>query len=375
MTRRSRARCSRWRGRPRSSRAVGEELRAARRGRPLRRVVGRRRRASRSLGHWADAVIRRGSRGTIAAPWRLSPTANGEPVADARSRRPYLLSPMPLKTAGAAARERRRALSRSTSSGWRSASTSRSCCARCSSTRRRPLVAALGPPPRVAAVPDPGHRARLPAGRALRAARARGRRARRARRIDPRGVDRPRVRARHRLRLHDDRAESRPRGVTCALAIGLLRAAYELLAARAAARGRHSSQGVLVGEATQPRASCARRSGATAAASATSSSGVAASSGLRRSESSRARDRGSPPDETDPRRGTTSTTRRCSRSSSARIAAACKVRLAPRTTELLVQSGEYVPGQGVPLFELRPPILAGMGLGAKRAFDLVVSAR
>jgi hypothetical protein len=30
-----------------------------------------------------------------------------------------------------------------------------------------------------------------------------------------------------------------------------------------------------------------------------------------------------------------------------------KVRLAPRTTELLVQQGEYVPGQGVPLFELK----------------------
>src|SRR5436309_1633202 len=29
-----------------------------------------------------------------------------------------------------------------------------------------------------------------------------------------------------------------------------------------------------------------------------------------------------------------------------------KVRVAPRTTELLVERGEYVPGQGVPLFEL-----------------------
>ena len=34
-----------------------------------------------------------------------------------------------------------------------------------------------------------------------------------------------------------------------------------------------------------------------------------------------------------------------------------KVRLAPDTTELLVQRGEYVPGQGAPLFELRPPVL------------------
>ena len=50
-----------------------------------------------------------------------------------------------------------------------------------------------------------------------------------------------------------------------------------------------------------------------------------------------------------------------------------KVRLAPRTTELLVQQGEYVPGQGVPLFELRPPVLAGTDWAVKRAFDLAVS--
>jgi exopolysaccharide biosynthesis polyprenyl glycosylphosphotransferase len=50
-----------------------------------------------------------------------------------------------------------------------------------------------------------------------------------------------------------------------------------------------------------------------------------------------------------------------------------KVRLAPRTTELLVQQGEYVPGQGVPLFELRPPVLTGANWAVKRSFDLVVS--
>ena len=53
--------------------------------------------------------------------------------------------------------------------------------------------------------------------------------------------------------------------------------------------------------------------------------------------------------------------------------AGVKVRLAPRTTELLVQRGEYVPGQGVPLFELRPPILAGTDWAVKRAFDILVS--
>jgi exopolysaccharide biosynthesis polyprenyl glycosylphosphotransferase len=50
-----------------------------------------------------------------------------------------------------------------------------------------------------------------------------------------------------------------------------------------------------------------------------------------------------------------------------------KVRIAPRTTELLIQRGEYVPGQAVPLFELRPPILAGADWATKRVFDLVVS--
>ena len=49
-----------------------------------------------------------------------------------------------------------------------------------------------------------------------------------------------------------------------------------------------------------------------------------------------------------------------------------KVRLAPKTTELLVDRGEYVPGQGVPLFELRPPVFAGADWAVKRTFDLVV---
>ncbi len=50
-----------------------------------------------------------------------------------------------------------------------------------------------------------------------------------------------------------------------------------------------------------------------------------------------------------------------------------KVRLAPDTTDLLVHEGRYVPGQGVPLFELRPPILSGFDWAVKRAFDLVAS--
>jgi exopolysaccharide biosynthesis polyprenyl glycosylphosphotransferase len=50
-----------------------------------------------------------------------------------------------------------------------------------------------------------------------------------------------------------------------------------------------------------------------------------------------------------------------------------KVQLAPDTTELLVQRGEYVPGQGAPLFELRPPALTGWDWAVKRSFDLVTS--
>jgi exopolysaccharide biosynthesis polyprenyl glycosylphosphotransferase len=53
---------------------------------------------------------------------------------------------------------------------------------------------------------------------------------------------------------------------------------------------------------------------------------------------------------------------------------AVKVRVAPRTTELLVERGEYVPGQGLPLFELRPPIFAGTDWALKRTFDVVVAA-
>ena len=50
-----------------------------------------------------------------------------------------------------------------------------------------------------------------------------------------------------------------------------------------------------------------------------------------------------------------------------------RVRIAPKTTELLLQRGEYVPGQGVPLFELQPPVLAGTDWALKKAFDLGVS--
>jgi exopolysaccharide biosynthesis polyprenyl glycosylphosphotransferase len=53
--------------------------------------------------------------------------------------------------------------------------------------------------------------------------------------------------------------------------------------------------------------------------------------------------------------------------------AGVRVRIAPTTTDLLVKRGEYVPGQGVPLFELRPPVLAGTDWAVKKAFDAGVS--
>ncbi len=54
--------------------------------------------------------------------------------------------------------------------------------------------------------------------------------------------------------------------------------------------------------------------------------------------------------------------------------AGVKVRIAPKTTDLLRQRGEYIPGQGAPLFELRPPVFAGTDWAVKKTFDLVVSS-
>jgi exopolysaccharide biosynthesis polyprenyl glycosylphosphotransferase len=51
-----------------------------------------------------------------------------------------------------------------------------------------------------------------------------------------------------------------------------------------------------------------------------------------------------------------------------------QVRIAPKATELLTQRVEFVPGQGIPLFELRPPAFVGLDWVVKRGFDLVVSA-
>jgi exopolysaccharide biosynthesis polyprenyl glycosylphosphotransferase len=51
-----------------------------------------------------------------------------------------------------------------------------------------------------------------------------------------------------------------------------------------------------------------------------------------------------------------------------------QVRVAPTTADILRHRAEYVPGQAVPLFELRPPVFAGFDWAVKRTFDLVVAS-
>ena len=48
-----------------------------------------------------------------------------------------------------------------------------------------------------------------------------------------------------------------------------------------------------------------------------------------------------------------------------------KVRVAPSTMEILMDRVEFVPGQALPLFELKPPVFDGIDFAVKRTFDLV----
>ena len=48
-----------------------------------------------------------------------------------------------------------------------------------------------------------------------------------------------------------------------------------------------------------------------------------------------------------------------------------RVRVAPSTMEILMDRVEFVPGQALPLFELKPPVFDGIDFAVKRAFDLV----
>lgn len=51
--------------------------------------------------------------------------------------------------------------------------------------------------------------------------------------------------------------------------------------------------------------------------------------------------------------------------------AGVRVRIAPSTMEILVHRAEFVPGEAVPLFELKPPVFEGIDYVVKRTFDLV----
>jgi exopolysaccharide biosynthesis polyprenyl glycosylphosphotransferase len=51
-----------------------------------------------------------------------------------------------------------------------------------------------------------------------------------------------------------------------------------------------------------------------------------------------------------------------------------RLRFVPTTAELLLQRASFVPGQVVPLLELRPPVLTGIEWAVKRVFDVVVAS-
>jgi exopolysaccharide biosynthesis polyprenyl glycosylphosphotransferase len=48
-----------------------------------------------------------------------------------------------------------------------------------------------------------------------------------------------------------------------------------------------------------------------------------------------------------------------------------EVHIAPSTMEILVQRAEFVPGQSLPLFTLKPPVFEGIDFAVKRTFDLI----
>jgi len=48
-----------------------------------------------------------------------------------------------------------------------------------------------------------------------------------------------------------------------------------------------------------------------------------------------------------------------------------RIRVAPSTMEILMDRVEFVPGQSLPLFELKPPVFDGFDFAIKRTFDIV----
>ena len=160
--------------------------------------------------------------------------------------------------------------------------------------------------------------------------------------------------------------------VTCALAIGLLRAAYDSVALELLNVAGVRRRVVLVGAgeglerlqrelARLPRrhrlrVRRCRRPGRRARACRCSDSSL--------DDLPDILEHGSP-GRADPGRGRLRRAHRCSTSSSARTARASGCASRRDTTELLVREGEYVPGQGVPLFELQPAGPRRLGLGAE----------
>jgi exopolysaccharide biosynthesis polyprenyl glycosylphosphotransferase len=47
------------------------------------------------------------------------------------------------------------------------------------------------------------------------------------------------------------------------------------------------------------------------------------------------------------------------------------VHVAPSTMEILIQRAEFVPGQSLPLFTLKPPVFEGVDYALKRTFDVI----
>ncbi len=50
------------------------------------------------------------------------------------------------------------------------------------------------------------------------------------------------------------------------------------------------------------------------------------------------------------------------------------LRVVPTAARLLAREAVYIPGQALPLFEVKPPTIVGLDWFAKRAFDIVVAA-
>jgi exopolysaccharide biosynthesis polyprenyl glycosylphosphotransferase len=50
-----------------------------------------------------------------------------------------------------------------------------------------------------------------------------------------------------------------------------------------------------------------------------------------------------------------------------------RVKVAPSTMEVLTQGAELVPGEALPLFEVKPPVFEGLDFVLKRSFDFIVA--